>query len=53
LGEVSGINITRYTNPTGAPTASTTYKDAFTYPYKKTDGAWKVVAMHHTKFEYK
>lgn len=49
LGVVSGINTTRYTNP-GTPT---TYKDAFTYTYKKIKGNWKVVAMQHTKIEYK
>ncbi|GAB4034292.1 nuclear transport factor 2 family protein [Spirosoma gilvum] len=50
LGVVSGIRTTRYANPKGA---ALTYKDAFTYTYKKQNNDWKVVAMQHTKMEYK
>ncbi|ADB38996.1 nuclear transport factor 2 family protein [Spirosoma linguale] len=50
MGVVTGVRITRYANPKGA---APTYKDAFTYTYKKQNNDWKIVAMQHTKMEYK
>lgn len=50
LGVVSGIKTVRYANPNG-PAA--TYKDAFTYTCKRINGDWKIVALQHTKIEYK
>jgi hypothetical protein len=50
LGVVTGVRTTRYANPKGA---APIYKDAFTYTYKKQDNEWKIVAMQHTKIEYK
>lgn len=50
LGVVSGVETVRYANPKGA---AVTYKDAFTHTYKRINGDWKVVAVHHTKIDYK
>lgn len=50
LAVVTGIRTTRYANPKGA---APTYKDAFTYTYRKQNNEWKIVAMQHTKMEYK
>jgi hypothetical protein len=48
LAVVSGIHTTRYANPKGA---APIFKDAFTY--KKQNNEWKVIAMQHTKMDYK
>lgn len=50
LAVVTGIRTTRYANPKGA---APTYKDAFTYTCKKQNNNWQVVAMQHTKMDYK
>jgi ketosteroid isomerase-like protein len=50
LGVVSGVETVRYANPKGA---AVTYKDAFTHTYKRINGDWKAVAVHHTKIDYK
>jgi hypothetical protein len=50
LGVVTGIRTTRYANPKGA---APTMKDAFTYTCKKQNNDWQVVAMQHTKIDYK
>ena len=55
LAIVSGINTTRYAGSNGGQPR--TYKDAFTYTFRKLGGngsaaRWKHVAMQHTKIDY-
>lgn len=50
LAVVSGINTTRFASPKGGQ--ASTYKDAFTYTFRKLNGQWKHVAMQHTKIDY-
>jgi Domain of unknown function (DUF4440) len=45
LAIVSGIST--------MPMEKTTYKDAFTYTFRKIDGEWKFAMAHHTKIDYK
>ena len=50
LAVVSGINTTRFASSNGGQ--ANTYKDAFTYTFRKLNGQWKHVAMQHTKIDY-